>query len=173
MGRLRACRHRLSGVAIGRGCSIGRYVDFVYGWRTCLGDGCIIDDFVQFKCPTSQPGGSRCNIVLEENVVVGRGTIIDSNLSVKIGANTLIAPGCFITDTKHRYDDPDRAIFNQGWEYKPVVIGADVWLGAHCVVQQGVTIGTGSILAAGTVVAEDMPPMVIASGIPAKVRRHR
>lgn len=49
------------------------------------------------------------------------------------------------------------------------VIGSDVWLGFGAIVLTGVTIGRGSVIAAGSVVTKDIPPYSIAAGVPAKV----
>lgn len=49
------------------------------------------------------------------------------------------------------------------------VIESDVWLGFGAVVLTGVTIGRGSVVAAGSVVTKDIPPYSIAAGVPAKV----
>lgn len=51
-GRLRALYFSLNGVTIGRHCIFQKKVDFLYGWRTKFGVGCIIDSYAQFKCPT-------------------------------------------------------------------------------------------------------------------------
>jgi len=53
------------------------------------------------------------------------------------------------------------------------VVGNDVWLGYRVVVMPGVTIGDGAIVAAGSVVAADVPPYAIAGGNPARVLRMR
>ncbi len=53
----------------------------------------------------------------------------------------------------------------------PVVIEDDAWLGAEVFVIPGVTIGRGSVIAARSVVTSDIPPMVLAAGVPAKVVR--
>jgi len=58
-------------------------------------------------------------------------------------------------------------------ESKPVVIGADVWIGAGASVLPGVTIGDGAVIGARAVVTKDIPPNAIAVGIPAKVIRYR
>lgn len=50
----------------------------------------------------------------------------------------------------------------------PIYIGKDVWLGANAVILPGVRIGDGAIVAAGAVVAKDVPPRVIVGGVPAK-----
>ena len=52
-------------------------------------------------------------------------------------------------------------------------IGNDVWIGAHAQIKSGITIGTGSIVAAGAVVTKDVPPYAIVGGVPAKIIRYR
>ena len=54
---------------------------------------------------------------------------------------------------------------------EPILIGANVWIGANVTVTPGVTIGDGAIIAAGAVVTKDIPPNVIAGGVPAKIIR--
>lgn len=55
----------------------------------------------------------------------------------------------------------------------PVRIGHDVWIGAAALVLDGVTIGTGAVVAAGAVVTRDVPPYAIVAGNPARIIRHR
>jgi acetyltransferase-like isoleucine patch superfamily enzyme len=65
-----------------------------------------------------------------------------------------------------RYANPDWPTISA-----PVVIGDDVFLGTRSIVTKGVTIGSGSIIAAGSVVTRSIPPGVIAAGAPAVVVR--
>lgn len=61
---------------------------------------------------------------------------------------------------------------NLDLEYgRPITIGDDVWIGGNAVVLPGVTIGSGSVVAAGAVVTRDVPPGVIAGGNPCRVLR--
>jgi virginiamycin A acetyltransferase len=53
------------------------------------------------------------------------------------------------------------------------VVGHDVWLGYRTLVMPGVTIGTGAVVAAESVVVGDIPPYAIAGGNPAQVLRMR
>lgn len=58
-------------------------------------------------------------------------------------------------------------------EYKKIFIEHDVWIGARAIIMDGVKIGTGSVIAAGSVVTKDVPPYAIVAGVPAKVIKYR
>jgi len=58
-------------------------------------------------------------------------------------------------------------------EYKEVVIGHDVWIGARVIVLDGVNVGDGAIIAANSVVTKDVLPYSIIAGTPAKLIRYR
>ncbi len=64
----------------------------------------------------------------------------------------------------------DRNYFD---EFAPVTIGNDVWIGARAIILDGITIGDGAIIAAGSLVTKDVPPYAIIGGIPAKVIKYR
>lgn len=53
----------------------------------------------------------------------------------------------------------------------PIVLGKNVWVGSHATILKGVTIGDGSVVAAGAVVTKDVPPMTVVGGVPARVIR--
>ena len=46
-----------------------------------------------------------------------------------------------------------------------------MWIGSNSTILKGVTIGEGSVVAAGAVVTKDVPPMTVVAGVPAKVMR--
>lgn len=56
---------------------------------------------------------------------------------------------------------------------KAVVIGNDVWIGANVIILPGITIGDGSILAAGAVVTKDVEPYSIVGGVPGRIIKYR
>lgn len=58
-------------------------------------------------------------------------------------------------------------------ELQHTEVGNDVWIGAGCIVLDGVTIGDGAIVAAGAVVTKDVPPYAIVGGVPAQIIRYR
>lgn len=111
----------------------------------------------------------------KERVTFGSHLFINANLMilgsgiVSIGDNTLIGPDVRLYTVNHPLDVELR---REGWERAfPITIEADVWLGGSVVVCPGVTIGRGSIVAAGSVVTKDVPPGVVVGGNPARTLR--
>ncbi|OWO94142.1 hexapeptide transferase [Rhizobium esperanzae] len=92
---------------------------------------------------------------------------------VTCGNGVRIASHASIVGFNHGFDDPDRPIHRQGVVSIGIIIGDDVWIGANCVILDGVTIGNGAVIAAGAVVTQDIPALAIAGGVPAKVLRSR
>lgn len=86
-----------------------------------------------------------------------------------IGNYVRIAAHTVIVATQHIFERIDIPICHQGVEGKGITIEDDVWIGANCTVLGGVTIGKGTIVAAGAVVTKDVEPYSIVAGVPAKV----
>jgi acetyltransferase-like isoleucine patch superfamily enzyme len=114
----------------------------------------------------------------EARIEIGEGCFLNRNVMlaaldrIQIGDHVMFANGCFVGDAAHRFDDPDTPITWQGFTSKgPVRIGSNCWFGANCVVTSGVEIGERCVIGANSVVTQDLPPRVIAAGIPAKVIR--
>lgn len=113
------------------------------------------------------------------DVYIGDNTILSSASLVEVGNWTLIAHGVQIFDNDTHPVDPDQRClhFNiiRGITTpasvtignRPVVIGERAWIGMNSIIMKGVTIGDGTIVAAGSVVIDSLPAMVIASGNPA------
>jgi acetyltransferase-like isoleucine patch superfamily enzyme len=52
-----------------------------------------------------------------------------------------------------------------------IAIGSNVWIASSAVIAQGVSVGDGSIVAAGAVVVSDVPEKVLVAGVPARIIR--
>lgn len=107
---------------------------------------------------------------------IGGGSLLNLNVMlaaverVEIGEHCMLANGCVLTDGDHRFDDPSTPVPWQGFTSKgPVVLGDNVWLGAHVVVTSGVTIGRRAVIGANSVVTSDIPEFSVAAGAPARV----
>ena len=89
--------------------------------------------------------------------------------SITFGGNVFIGPFCGFYTASHPLKAKDR---NLGLEKAlPIVVGDNCWFGATVSVLQGVTIGSGCVIAAGSVVTEDLPDNVVAAGVPAVVKK--
>jgi acetyltransferase-like isoleucine patch superfamily enzyme len=108
-------------------------------------------------------------ISINEGTYIGPYTCISAYGKLKIGKNCLIASHCSIYAHNHNFSDPDKLIAKQGFNFKGVTIEDDCWLGSGVRVVDGVTIGKGSVIAAGSVVMKDIPPYSIAAGVPTKI----
>ena len=85
------------------------------------------------------------------------------------GDNVFIAPNCVFSTAGHPLDVEQR---NQGLEYAyPIRVGDNVWIGASVTVLPGVTIGSNTVIDAGSVVNRDIPDGVVAVGSPCRVLR--
>ena len=92
-----------------------------------------------------------------------------NDASISIGNNCDIGPGVkFITGSHHIGGKTRRAGMGTA---KPIVIEDGCWIGAYSIILGGVTIGRGSVIAAGSVVTRDVGEDVLAAGVPALVRK--
>lgn len=113
------------------------------------------------------PGQARVRI--GQGVFLNLGVMVASQELVEIGDHCMLANGCFVSDSTHRFDDLQRPVTWQGFESKgPTRIGSNCWLGAHAVVTTGVTIGERCVIGANSVVTKDIEPFTIAAGVPAR-----
>lgn len=88
---------------------------------------------------------------------------------VTFGDNVFIGPNCCFTTAEHALDAQQR---NEGLEAAlPIVVGNNVWIGAGSIILGGVTIGDNTVIGAGSVVTRNIPPNVIAVGVPCRVMR--
>jgi acetyltransferase-like isoleucine patch superfamily enzyme len=92
---------------------------------------------------------------------------------VTIGDNVMMGPNVSIFAENHNFNDLDRPMQQQGVTRKPISIEDDCWIASGTTVLAGVTIGRGSVIAASSVVTQDIPPFSVAAGAPARIIRSR
>lgn len=154
-----------------------------------LEDNCEID------------GMSKKGLVFGENVTIGTHAVIrpsnfyggepgeglkigaNSNIGafnyigcsgyIEIGENVMFGPRISVYAENHSFDRTDITIKEQGVKRSFVKIEDDCWIGSHSTILAGVTVGKGSIIAAGSIVTKDVPPYSIVAGVPAKIIRSR
>lgn len=111
---------------------------------------------------------------LGNNIDIGWMTTIAVGTRVELGDNVRIAGRALLAGYPgHPLDPKARALGKPESDDQvgPIILENDVWLATGVSVMAGVTIGQGTIVAAGSVVSKDLPAMVLAAGVPAKVIR--
>ncbi len=178
---------------VGRGVVFGSNIVIRHPQKITLGNGVIIDDNVLLDAK----GIDNRGITLKDEVFIGRNTILsckDGNIflgdrvnigfnceifssnSVTLGKDILVAAYTYIVGGgNYKLENKDIPI-NQQPDFKGkggVTFEDNIWIGSHCVILDGVNIGSGSVIAAGAVVSKDVPKMSIVGGVPAKLLKIR
>ena len=176
--------------AFGPGASLGRDVEFIGDVSgLSVGPGVRIDD------------GARLVLTRGGRIDLGRETVIQARAildtgpggHIKLGARNTVNPYCVIyghggletgdfvriaahtviIPANHIFEDVEQPIARQGLRKEGIRIEDDVWVGSGCRILDGVTIGHGSVLAAGAVVNRDVEPYTVVGGVPARVLKRR
>jgi len=151
-------------------------IDIYGGARLRIGAGFKMNNGIRFNQIGRQ---QRCffiannggQIVIGDNVGISS-TAFHCNRSIRIGNNVRIGGNTVIYDTDfHSLNVESRVGGKENIAdvlMKEVVIGNNVFIGAHCTILKGVTIGENSIVGAGAVVAKSIPPNEIWAGNPVR-----
>jgi putative colanic acid biosynthesis acetyltransferase WcaF len=99
---------------------------------------------------------------------LGEDLWIDNLAQVTIGPHCCISQGAYFCTGNHDWSAPDMKLFR-----RPIRCERGSWVGARSVVCPGVTLGSGAIAAAGSVVTRDIPAMEVHAGNPARFVRQR
>lgn len=173
----------------GTGVFFGRGVVFRHPGRVSLGDNVIIDDL----CLLDAKGEDNEGIVIGDGVFLGRNTILSckngniiigdganigfnceifSSSEVRLGRNAMIAAYSYVIGGSHEFSGRHTPFVEQKEISSGVRLDENVWLGAGVKVLDGVSIGRDTLVGAGAVVSESLPPGVVAVGMPARAARH-
>jgi len=137
-------------------------------WKMILGGmgrRVYLDKFVYFRYPK--------RVFIGDDVSINRGSKFfpswwDKAAEIRIGNRVRIGPETCFFSAGHNSEDIHLADVAAS-----IIIGNDVWIGGRAVILQGVTVGDGSIVAAGSVVTKDVPPFTMVGGVPAKILKKR
>lgn len=144
-GRLRRLLYRLWGLPVGSGTILYGPLDF----------GCYGDVFHHLQI------GANC--LLNGHIW------IDTTANVRIGNHVTLGHHVMLVTANHDMSHPS---FRGGTVRPgPITVSDGCWLAARVVVLPGVTIGEGAVVAAGAVVARDVPPHTLVGGVPARTLR--
>ncbi|KQN33746.1 hypothetical protein ASG37_16475 [Sphingomonas sp. Leaf407] len=125
-----------------------------------VGAGIAVNHGLQVRVPR--------RIAIGDDVFLAEDVILDGRGGLTIGAHTSINSRAQIWTAQHDWASPDFAFVSA-----PTVIGDYCWISANVVVLPGVTIGEGTVVAAGSVVTKDLEPWILAAGVPARKIRDR
>lgn len=128
--------------------------------RFYLGRRSVVEDF---SCLNNAVG----DLIIGDNTRIGLGNTIIG--PAQIGNHVNLAQNVTVTGLNHNYQDVEMPIDEQGVSTKRVIIEDDVWIGANSVILPGTTIGTHSVVAAGSIVSRSVPPYCICAGNPARI----
>lgn len=159
------------------------FIFSLYSWLTRIGWGLLdlCPPFIRkivFKC---------CLASMGKSCLIDYGVYIRYMNKMSVGDRVSINRGCrffgshFVKDARITIGSnvaigPECCFFSAGHEYKyvhmtdnadSITVGDNVWICGRCVILQGVTIGEGAVIAAGSVVTKDVAPYTIAGGCPA------
>ena len=106
-----------------------------------------------------------------KNIKIGKDVFVNSGCCFQDQGGVTLGDGCLVGhNVVFATLDHDKRPGRRGdMTAAPIVVGKDVWIGAHATILKGVKIGDGAIVAAGAVVTRDVPPNTIAAGVPARV----
>ena len=98
------------------------------------------------------------------------GCIFDLNAPIEIGDEVSLGHEVLLMTSTH--------VLGQGSarragavQARPIRIGDRAWLGSRVIVQPGITIGAGAVVATGAVVTKDVAPDTLVGGVPARLIR--
>ncbi|SHI82065.1 acyltransferase [Parasporobacterium paucivorans] len=168
-------------VSHGKHISCGKNVKFedyaeIHG--LCL-DGIILGDYVTISRgvmirPSSYYGGDfGQGLVMGEHSSIGPYGYVGCSGKITIGKNVMFGPKCSLFAENHNFSDTEISIKSQGVNQKGINIEDECWIGSNVTILDGVTIGRGSVIGAGTLVTKNVPAGSIVMDKRNKLERSR
>jgi len=119
-------------------------------------------------------GGSE-NLSIGDNVFIGGDAFIDAQGEITINSGTMIGTRFTCISANHNYDGNslESIPFDNKLLVKPIIINENVWIGNCVCIIPGIEIGEGAVIAMGTVVNKNVPPLAIVAGNPMRIIKYR
>ena len=158
---------------------MGKHVQISHGKHISCGKNVKFEDYSEIHGLASEGLIFGNNVTISRGVMIrpssyyggdlGKGLEIGDNSSIGpygyvgcsgkivIGKNVMFGPKCSLFAENHNFQDTDSTIKSQGVNQKGIVIEDDCWIGSNVIILDGVRIGSGSVIGAGTLVTKDVP----------------
>lgn len=108
------------------------------------------------------------NLILDDECGIGNYANLYSQSIIKVGKRAVISQGSYICTGTHDYSDSGFPLIA-----KPITIGDYVWIASEAFIHPGITINTGAVIGARSVVTKDIPEWMVCSGFPCKPLKKR
>lgn len=158
---------------------VGKHVTVTHGSHIRCGKNVKFEDYSEIHGLCSEGLAFGDNVTIGRGVMIrpssyygidmGKGLVMGDHSSIgphgyvgcsgkiTIGSNVMIGPKCSLFAENHVFDCKDTTIKEQGVKQKGITIEDDCWIGSNTIILDGVTIGKGSVIAAGSVISKDVP----------------
>jgi acetyltransferase-like isoleucine patch superfamily enzyme len=151
----------------------GAYINALSKRGIVFGDRCTVGRYSSI-CPTNplldEPGEG---LKMGDHSNIGPYSYVGCSGYIEIGSRVLMGPRVNLMGENHAFQRTDIPMKEQGVTRERLIIEDDVWIGVNATLLAGITIGRGSIIAAGAVVTKDVPPFSIVGGVPARLIKSR
>lgn len=159
---------------------MGRHVQISHGKHIRVGKGVKFEDYSEIHGLCSEELVFGDYVTISRGVMIrpssyygrdlGKGLAIGEHSSIgpygyvgcsgkiTIGKNVMFGPKCSLFAENHVFSDTDATIKSQGVSQKGIVVEDNCWIGSNVIILDGVTIGKGSVIGAGTLVTKDVSP---------------
>lgn len=158
---------------------VGKHVQIKHGYNVICGKNVKFEDYVEIHglCseglnfgdyvtisrgvmirPSSYYGGDcGVGLTIGEHSSIGPYGYVGCSGKIVIGKNVMFGPKCSLFAENHVFSDTESTIKSQGVAQKGIIIEDDCWIGSNVIILDGVTIGKGSVIGAGTLVTKNIP----------------
>ena len=163
--RYLAIWYRCGGLSLASGAYLGHGLKITWPNQVSIHSNFFCEHNVYFQID----GMFSSNRILHigHNCFVGAYSHFNLRVGAFIGDNVLIASGVRLIDHDHNITGKGSLPPIDGTQL-PIVISNDVWLGSDVTVLKGVSIGSGAVVGASSVVTKNIPPYEIWAGVPAR-----